>query len=332
MADVDLGTFTNELRRVQELDTTYLEAQKRQVRGLLQSAEGREALRQEMGYNFLFADDALKDGRPLISLLVPTRTAPAPETNKAVDAMLRASRPYSLITPQPGVSSSVIHWARNNLLTNLRQAKQPADYVLLMDDDMTPPEDAIVKLLAHNVDIVAGACTVRKDPPMPNFRRWLPEIFNWETMLDWTTVDGRYMGEGLVEVGGVGTAFMLVKTTVLDKIGEYYLSCRYDREYLGMSEDVARRVEQGRREYVLEAGNEWWFQFLPHPWGHGEFGEDLSFCFKARECGYKVFVDTSVCPGHIGSYEFKIADYLTYQTECIAREQAKRRNVLSRSL
>jgi hypothetical protein len=151
-------------------------------------------------------------------------------------------------------------------------------------------------------------------------------------MLDWTTVDGRYMGEGLVEVGGVGTAFMLVRTTVLDQIAEYYLSCRFEREHLGMSEDVARRIEAGRREYSRETGNDWWFQFLMHPWGDGEFGEDLSFCFKARECGHKIFVDTSVCPGHIGSYAFKIADYLSYQTECIAREQAKKKNVLSRSL
>jgi hypothetical protein len=324
MSDIDLAPFEKEFQRTQGLDTSQLDSQKRQVRGLVQSPEGREALRQELGYNFLFADEALKDGRPLISLLVPTRTGPAPETNKYVDAMLRASRPYCLCTPAPGVSLSVIHWARNDLLQNLRKSGQPADYVLMMDDDMTPPEDAIVKLLAHDVDIVAGACTVRTDPPMPNFRHWVPEIFNWRTMLDWTTVDGRYMGEGLVEVGGVGTAFMLVKTTVLDKIGEYYMSCRYEREYLGMSEDVARRIEEGRREMSKQTRNEWWFQFLMHPWGDGEFGEDLSFCFKARECGYKVFVDTSICPGHIGSYAFKIADYLSYQTECIAREQEKR--------
>jgi hypothetical protein len=319
-----IAPFENELKRVQGLDASQLESRQRQVQGLVKSAEGREALRRELGYNFLFADEALQDGRPLISLLVPTRTSPAPETNKHVDAMLRASRPYCLLTPAPGVSCSVIHWARNDLFVNLRKSGQLADYVLLMDDDMTPPEDAIVKLLAHDVDIVAGACTVRTDPPMPNFRHWVPEIFNWRTMLDWTTVDGRYMGEGLVEVGGVGGAFMLVKTPVLDKLGEYYMSCRFEREYLGMNEDAAHRIEAGRRKIAKATGNEFWFQFLMHPWGDGEFGEDLSFCFKARECGYKIFVDTSVCPGHIGSYAFKIADYLSYQAECIAREQEKR--------
>ena len=58
----------------------------------------------------------------------------------------------------------------------------------------------------------------------------------------------------------------------------------------------------------------------------GKFGEDLSFCFKARECGYKIWVDDSIWPGHVGSYEYKIADYLSYQADEIARAQAAEGN------
>lgn len=326
MSDLDL--FKQEAQRVGSLNALDLEHEKRRVRTLVKTAEGREALRQELGYNFFFADDALKDGRPLISLLCPTRNVPAPETTRAVDAMIRASRPLCILTPQPGISMSVVHWARNELLTKLRQNQQPADYVLFMDDDMEPPEDAMYKLLAHDVDIIAGACTVRKDPPLPNFRVWNPEKMTYHTAFEWVDQQGRYMGEGLVEVGGVGAAFMLIRTPALDKIGEYWLSCQFERQYFGMSDEVARRIEEGRRAHAKETGNEWWFQFLPHPHGDGEWGEDLSFCFKARECGLKIFVDTSVCPGHIGSYSFKIADFLSYQAEVIAREQAKG-NVLS---
>jgi hypothetical protein len=318
MNDPAVAAAEQELKRVASLNMLELEHEKRRVRSVLKTPEGREALRQEMGYDFLFADDALRDRRPLVSLLCPTRSSPAPETNKAVDALMRASRPYCLLTPQPGISSSVVHWARNDLILKLRQSKQPADYVLLMDDDMTPPEDTLVKLLAHDKDIVAAACTVRKDPPLPNFRVWVPELFSFRTAFDWPK------GQ-TIEVGGVGAAVMLIKTTVLDKVGEYYLSCRYEREHLGMSEEVAKRIEAGRRKKAMESGNEFWFQFLMHPWGDGEFGEDLSFCFKARECGCKVFVDTSIWPGHVGSYEYKIADYLSYQGEVIAREEAKRK-------
>ena len=31
------------------------------------------------------------------------------------------------------------------------------------------------------------------------------------------------------------------------------------------------------------------------------FGEDLSFCIRARECGYEIWCDPTVKPGHIGS-------------------------------
>jgi hypothetical protein len=320
----DLSLFKQEAERVAALNALDLEEGKRRVRSLAKTPEGREALRQELGYNFLFADEALKDGRPLVSLLVPTRNAPAPETTKAVDAIIRDSRPSCILTPQPGISMSVVHWSRNELLVRLRKSGQPADFVLFMDDDMDPPKDALVKLLKHDVDIVAGACTVRKDPPLPNFRTWNPENMEFRTAWDWTTVDGTYMGDGLVEVGGVGAAFMLVKTTVLDKLAEYYLSCRFEREHMGMDAFVARRVEAGRRKHAKETGNDWWFQFLPHPHGDGEWGEDLSFCFKARECGYKIFIDSSVLPGHMGSYSYKITDYLSYQAEQIALDQARR--------
>jgi hypothetical protein len=311
-----IDDFQREAQRVANLNSLDLENEKRRVRSVLKSPEGREALRQELGYNFLFADEAMKDGRPLVSLICPTRSSPAAETNKAVDAMMRASKMHCILTPAPGVSSSVVHWARNDLLVNLRKAKQPADFVLMMDDDMTPPEDALIKLLAHDLDIVAGACTVRKDPPLPNFRVWLPELFSYRTAFEWPENE-------LIEVGGVGAAFMLVRTTVLDKVGEYYLSCRYEREHLGMNEETARRLEGGRRKQAERTGNEFWFQFLMHPWGDGEFGEDLSFCFKARECGYKIWVDTSVKPGHVGSYAYGIDDYMSYQAEVMVREAAK---------
>jgi hypothetical protein len=311
-----IDAFQQELKRIAGLNPVDLEYEKRRVRALLKTAEGREALRQELGYNFQFADDALKDGRPLVTLLCPTQDSPAGETSKAVEAMALASRPYCILSPDPGVRSSVVHWGRNQLLMNLRNRKQPTDYVLLVDDDMTPPEDSLIKLLAHDLDIVAGACTVRKDPPLPNFRMWDQKIFNFVQVFDWP------LGK-LIEVGGVGCAFMLIKTKVLDDVGEYYLSCQYERRYFGMEGFQVGLLEDGRRKYAKEKGNEWWFQFLPHPIGDGEFGEDLSFCFKARECGYKVWVDTSICPGHVGSYEYKIDDYLSYQADEIAREQAK---------
>ena len=32
----------------------------------------------------------------------------------------------------------------------------------------------------------------------------------------------------------------------------------------------------------------------------GSVGEDLSFCWRARQCGYKIVVDPAVSLGHVG--------------------------------
>jgi cellulose synthase/poly-beta-1,6-N-acetylglucosamine synthase-like glycosyltransferase len=175
--------------------------------------------------------------------------------------------------------------------------------VLFMDDDMTPPPDAIVRLLAHDKPIVAAGCTVRQDPPIPNFLIFFPEICNYKAAKNWGNFDG------LMQIDAVGTGFMLIKREALDTIGEYYLSCQYEREYLAMPEGAADRLSELRRATAAEDFNQWWFEFTKQPLGQGEFGEDISFCFKAMKCGIPVYVDTSVRPGHIGPYAFSLNDY-----------------------
>ena len=36
----------------------------------------------------------------------------------------------------------------------------------------------------------------------------------------------------------------------------------------------------------------------------------MYFCTKARELGYKIFVDTSVIIGHLGEYAYNIFNFL----------------------
>ena len=67
----------------------------------------------------------------------------------------------------------------------------------------------------------------------------------------------------LVECGAVGMGFCLIKTSVLI--------------------DMAANFHT----------------FFQHMNG---MGEDLSFCIRAQQLGYKIFVDTSFKLGHVGSY------------------------------
>ena len=49
-------------------------------------------------------------------------------------------------------------------------------------------------------------------------------------------------------------------------------------------------------------------------------GEDLSFCWRARQCGYKIVCDPSIYLGHIGHYTIDSEFYKSYKG---ARDESK---------
>ena len=179
----------------------------------------------------------------------------------------------------PQVNACVIHWARNDLLARRRK---DADFVLFCDDDIVLEKDTLERLLAHKKDIVAGLCTKRVDPPEPVFRQWLDEIQNYGIILKWQ--EGK-----LVEVDATGTGLLLISQKVIEEMAQAY-----------------------HPESYAEYGDGFWFEFLRGP-QNKEWGEDVSFCWKARRLGYRLFVDTSIVPGHVGEYPYGVADYLEYQ-------------------
>lgn len=76
-----------------------------------------------------------------------------------------------------------------------------------------------------------------------------------------------------VKCGGVGFGCVLVKTDVLF--------------------DVAAKFQT-------------WFEPM------NGFGEDLSFCWRARECGYDILLDPSITCGHIGHITVNESFYKAY--------------------
>lgn len=177
----------------------------------------------------------------------------------------------------PLASSSIIHWTRNNALMKRRP---DADHYLFCDADIVPPVNALDRLLAYKKDVIAGLCTKRVDPPEPNHRRWVEYLQNYEIIRDWPR------SPALLEVDAIGTGFMLLSRAVVEAVAEYY-----------------------HPHYYKETGDGYWFEFIRTPTG-GEWGEDLSFCWKAQRIGFSIFCDTSVCPQHMGDYNYNVDDYL----------------------
>lgn len=80
----------------------------------------------------------------------------------------------------------------------------------------------------------------------------------------------RYDSKGVEEVTRLGTGIMLIKTEVFEKLGEPWFAIPYDNEKKG---------------YI---------------------GEDVFFCRKAMEAGYKLYVDHDLSKqvGHVGQLDY----------------------------
>lgn len=144
-----------------------------------------------------------------------------------------------------------------------------ADYILMLDSDMTFPPYALRQLLELDKDIVSALAVRKSFPFMPVMsRKRDPDkvLCRLDIIDDW--IDGE-----LLKVDAVGTAFMLFKTSVLKKMEKPYFHYPWNKE-----ED-------------------------------SDIGCDNYFCLKAGEVGFDVFVDTSLKIGHIGDYTATIDDY-----------------------
>jgi hypothetical protein len=131
------------------------------------------------------------------------------------------------------------------------------DWLWILGDDHQFGEDALIQLLAHDVDIVCASNVMRRGP-------FEPLIFSVDgKRLSWVDLDGI---SGLVSVAACGNAGMLIKRRVFEAIPEP------------------------------------WFEWGPE--GSPYQGSDLAFCWKARQAGFRVYVDLDTRFGHMAIATF----------------------------
>lgn len=279
-----------------------------------------------------------------VDILVPSYKGPPEQFRNCVMALMQRSRctcgthdPWKCdrgkhsIMWQPGVSSCVIHWSRNHMVaqsmwSQLIPGRPPAEWFLLLDDDILVEPHYLDRLLSHNLDVVYGICTKRRDPPEPTIRTWSAERGKFDNIVEWA-----WDSQKLITVDGAGAACALVRRSVFERVAEAYLSCKFERERdyknvgamprdggdpIGEYWNKTSEVRRTRHAKMLADGDWqgatcWWFEFMRDPSGHerGELGEDLSFSWKLMQLGIKQHADPQVLPGHLGDYAYSVRDF-----------------------
>lgn len=138
-----------------------------------------------------------------------------------------------------------------------------ADYVMWFDSDMVFNPDTLQRLLK---DIEEKDCDIVSGLYFRRSIPFTPVLFSKIDINDKCECKyENYEGEleGLVEVEGAGFGCCLMKSDVIFDVYSKYMDC-----------------------------------FSPI----GKVGEDLSFCWRARQCGYKIYADLDVKCGHVGNH------------------------------
>lgn len=292
---------------------------RKNVKRILLDPEGRAALK-EFGIDVQIDDDTRPKDKPIVAVLCPTYRATEPRMQDGLAAMVNYTRKkdFAVVYGGPPLSASVVHWSRNGLIQQQLISGKPWTHILFIDDDIVVAPDALEKLLSHKKDIVAGVCTRRIDPPVPNIRVFSEESGNYDQIWSWTE------GATLMEVGAVGTGLMLISQHALEQVGQAYFDCMWEQEFYGMAGEKLETLKAARLKHFDDTKLAYWFRFLPAMKVPVEYGEDISFCHMARRyCQIPIYVDMSVQPEHLGMYGYGIRDFLPHQKSAARRAKAE---------
>jgi hypothetical protein len=168
-------------------------------------------------------------------------------------------------------NESNVNRARNSCAAKFLSGD--ATHLMFVDADIQFRAEDIVKLVAHDKDIVGGIYPQKTLPPKM--------VVN--------TLDNAKTEGDLVEVGTLGTGFMLIKRTVFEQMIQAGATPYGDD--IGLS-DVENNNQYDFFNCTIDSNGRY-------------LTEDWSFCRKWRELGGAIWADTTVALAHVGYYRFQ---------------------------
>jgi GT2 family glycosyltransferase len=158
------------------------------------------------------------------------------------------------------MSGPNISKARNMVVRTFLD-RSPADYLFMCDTDMMFNDDAIERLMDSGESFISGFCMTGEERPVPAMYRGALQEGTFCPITEWPT-------DEIIDVDAVGSACSLIHRSVYETV---------------------------ERELPNKAAQ--WYQ--EQQYGDYLVGEDFTFCMRARKCGFKIKVDTSVKVAHI---------------------------------
>ena len=165
-------------------------------------------------------------------------------------------------------NESNVNRARNTCASKFLSGD--ATHLMFVDADIKFNPTDVVKLLTHDKDIVGGIYPQKTLPPKM--------VVN--------TIDNGKREGNLIEVGTIGTGFMLIKRTVFEKLIEEGATPYNDQmELINNNQyDFFQCTIDSRGRYLTE---------------------DWSFCRRWRQVGGEVWADLDVALEHVGYFRFQ---------------------------
>ena len=153
--------------------------------------------------------------------------------------------------------------ARNKIVS--RALDLGVDYLMMVDNDVTVPVDALANLISHGEDVVSGFYAHRNNENDSTTLTNLCKRGEINYTMQYTGGElaaYRNNGEYLIRIHGGGMGCILIKTSVFGRIAFP------------------------------------WFDWINYK-GKGMLSEDLYFCEQLKNAHIKIYADTRVSCGHL---------------------------------
>lgn len=163
--------------------------------------------------------------------------------------------------------------ARNRIAADALNARY--DFVMMVDNDISLPQDALRNLLEHGVDICLGYYLNRYARGERKFTTLYKQGAAWDMYADDELRELRERGERLIRVKGGGLGCALVRAEVFAQLEFPWF------EWTDLNRDVLDAEDAYACHDAFSSG-----------------GEDINFCNAATNVGIPIHADTRVACGH----------------------------------